>query len=89
MEKYFAYLYHAFTFIGVLGISTRLVYTFNYGEYPQRDLLKNTFTRIKLIDANMMTIPLVFETLILIIFICLKSKVTQNQLIQSGQHKDS
>jgi hypothetical protein len=78
MDKYFSYLYGAFASVGILGIASRLFYSFQNGEYPTRDLLKNTFTRIKIIDSNMLTIPLLVEIVIMINLLFVRNKVNQN-----------
>ena len=87
MDKYYSYLYGAFASVGILGIISRVFYTFQNGEYPSRNLLKNTFTRIKLIDSNMLTIPLIVQLTILINLLLIRNKVNQNQLIQSNKNK--
>ena len=78
MELFYI-LYLAFILDALFGTTQRYFYFKETGGYPQKD--PNKFTRVKMIDANMLTIPGVMALVAMIYILCFKKEKKTTGLI--------
>ena len=77
------YIYALFTADAILGMFNRYSHFQLNGEYPQKNSLK--FTRIKLIDSNMLTIPMLANLVALIYYLVYKYEPPRANLFKKDK----